>query len=58
MNNYTLTDLLTGQVINLPAQNSNHALTLARNAGYTGMFYSITEQRHNINRWNLNRGFC
>ena len=58
MNTYTLTDLTTGLTHSVQAATTAKAVSIARQRGWIGAFYSITINGPSINRWNLNRGFC
>lgn len=55
MNTYTFTDLLTLVTVSIEAVNQASAIQQAKARGI-GCFYSLELNRHNVNRWNINRG--
>lgn len=56
MQTYKIINLVTLHECKVPAMTPDMALAIAREHGFTAMFYSVEAEQHNRNRWNVNRG--
>ncbi len=57
MNTYKIINLVTLHSCKVPAMSKDAALAVAREHGFTAMFYSVEIVEHRYNRWNSNRGY-
>ncbi len=57
MQTYKIINLITLHSCKVPAMSKDAALAVAREHGFTAMFYSIEVVEHKHNRWNVNRGY-
>jgi len=55
MKTYKIINLVTLHTVKVYAGSPDMALAIAREHGFTAMFYSVEVMEHAHNRWNVNR---